>query len=154
MTKRIHYSRDLIFQEQYFPYSHISTSNTVLPNNIFLHPIIPNYQAFVDPPFLDVPNVSISHPPTSSSDQFTSSTASTSTPSATIITQHTPPPNTVEASRQQPQQQLRRSLRVSRPPSNLQDYMCPSSSHQKAALPTTTHWFNVVHFFTLTSSQQ
>ena len=48
VTKRIHYSRDIIFHEQHFPYLHVSSSDTVLPNTVFLPTIIPEYQPSTD----------------------------------------------------------------------------------------------------------
>jgi len=47
VTKRIHYSRDVIFHE-HFPYLHISSSDTVLPNTIFLPTSTPKYQPPTD----------------------------------------------------------------------------------------------------------
>ena len=36
VTKKIHYSRDLVFHENYFPLQHKQIADTVLPNSIFL----------------------------------------------------------------------------------------------------------------------
>jgi len=36
VTKRVHYSNDILFHEQHFPYSQLSSSDTMLPNSIFL----------------------------------------------------------------------------------------------------------------------
>jgi len=105
VTKKIHYSRDVIFHEQYFPYSYPPTSDIILPNNIFLPTTTTDYQVSVDTPTLDVPDVSTGHPPTSSSGQFTSSTDSAGQPSTTIIAQHDLSTDSVAVSQPQPQPQ-------------------------------------------------
>ena len=36
VTKKVHYSRDLVFHEHYFSVHHLQAPNIVLPNTIFL----------------------------------------------------------------------------------------------------------------------
>ena len=155
VTKTIHYSRDIVFHEQHFPYLHISSSNTVLPNTIFLPTIAPEY-----PPSTDVSTSNVSDQvDTSAPSPDTSSNSpahDTSVPS-TDISQH-PSSSSVPIVQSQSlvQPQLRRSSRLSKTPIYLQDYMCPSSVKQTtpSAAITTTHWCNLVHFSALTSVQQ
>jgi len=36
VTKRIHYGRDLVFHEHYFPFQHAVVVEIILPNDVFL----------------------------------------------------------------------------------------------------------------------
>ena len=43
VTRKVQYSRDLVFHENYFPFHHLSSSDTILPNSMFLSTSTPDY---------------------------------------------------------------------------------------------------------------
>jgi len=45
VTKKVRYSRDLVFHEQHFPFHHFQSLDIVLPNVMFLSSSYPDYQS-------------------------------------------------------------------------------------------------------------
>ena len=66
----------MVFHTQHFPYLHISSSDTVLPNTIFLPTTVPDYQ-----PSTDVSTSSVS-------DKVDTSAPSADTSSNSPVSQH------------------------------------------------------------------
>jgi len=153
VTKRIHYSRDIIFHEQHFPYLHVSSSDTVLPNTVFLPTIVPDYQPSTDVFASDVSGqVDTSAP--SADTTSAHSPASASSPSAALYQPSVSSSLPLMSSQPIIQPQPRRSSRVSKAPTYLQDYQLPSTRHTtNSATATSTHWCNLVQFSALTSVQ-
>ena len=44
VTKKIHYSKDVVFHEHYFPFQYFQSSDVVLPNSLFLSSCYPDSQ--------------------------------------------------------------------------------------------------------------
>jgi len=84
VTKRIHYSRDIIFHEQHFPYLHVSSSDTVLPNTVFLPTIIPEYQPSTDVSASDVSGQVDTSAPSADTSSAHSPAHASSAPSAAL----------------------------------------------------------------------
>lgn len=136
VTKRVHYSRDILFHEKYFPYSQLSSSDIVLPNSIFLtsDTILLQPDFLVNPPAIRTSTNGFS-PQNQLSPASPQNNSISSSP-------HLPPP----------QAPTRHSTRTSKPPSYLQDYVCAPKSKYQSSI--TQHWCNLVTFSALTSVQQ
>jgi len=49
ITKKIQYSRDLVFHEHFFPFQHFSSPDIVMPNSLFLPASVPDYPHIFQP---------------------------------------------------------------------------------------------------------
>jgi len=136
VTKRVHYSRDILFHENHFSYSQLSSADIVLPNSTF----------FTSDTSVHQPDFSVTPPEASTSADILSSQNQSSPTS--------PEDNTLSSSQHlsHPQVPTRHSTRTSKPPSYLQDYVY--GHKPKSQLPTTQHWCNLVTFSAFTPVQQ
>jgi len=141
VTKRVQYSRDVVFHENYFPFHHVQGSDTVLPNSMFL-PSDYNLDYLPD---------HVSQPPIPSNQGGSSPQHLSSSHSSPVTQQHIPAPVPSHSPQHCPAPP-RRSTRTSKLPSYLQDFVY--SSKNKPSSATTTHWCNLEHFTALSSSHQ
>ena len=131
VTKKIHFSRDLVFYEQHFPFHYYQSSDVVLPNFLFSPSSTPDY-----PPLSTRPPLSAVTPQPEISPFPTQQSLSPSTSSSSLSSPSPLPP--------------RRIARISKPP-YLKDYVCPSKVQPSTS---NSHWCNLVQFSALSFVHQ
>ena len=140
VTKRIHFSRDLVFHEEYFPLQHISSPENVLPNLLFLSTDLPDH------PSSSRTSVSSTSDLTSQDSLPSLSCSPLSSSQPLLSSPSSLPPQPATS-----QPESRKSTRISKPPSYLKDFVCSSS---RSAHLSSSHWCNLVQFSVLPSDQQ
>ena len=143
ITKKIQYSRDLVFHENYFPFTHVQSADVVLPNSLFLPPFIPDYQTpptTVQQPSPSNTSVGLPQSPVQLSSPDTASTSLPQSQNNLLSSSTFVPP--------------RRTVRTSKPPSYFKDYVCPSRFQPSSSVAITSHWCNLVQFTALSSVHQ
>jgi len=139
VTKKIHFSRDMVFHEHYFPFQHES----VLPNHIFLPTKAFDHSFSYDttPVFeSSTSDLTSQHPLLSPSSSPLSSSPTN------IFSQ--PAPHSISPTIPLPPC---KSTRISTPPSYLKDFVCSSS---RASHFSSSHWCNLVQFSASSPDQQ
>jgi len=142
VTKKVHYSIDLVFHEHYFPFHHFQSPDIALPSSMFFPSYTPDYQ-----PATTSPMPITSMPPTSPLTDLQLRKI------LHFLTFHTS--ITFSSSSSNPPHPPRRTTGSSKPPLYLQDYVCSYNAQSSSSTSiTTSHWCNLVQFTALSSVHQ
>jgi len=151
VTKRIHFSRDLVFYEQYFPFHYYQSLYVVLPNSLFLPTFIPDYHSsFAPSPSLSPLLVTTPQPEINTSISPAPQSHSPSDPPSVFPSDPLPLPSPHLS---HSPQHSRRPTRISKPPSYLRDYVF-SAKVKPTSYTSTSYWCNLVQFSALSSMHQ